>query len=165
MARDRARTSRADGIARARRRGRARARGVVAAVAARALCAIARARADVEDVTDLSGQNLAAGGDVVVRARVVTDRWLARPRVSARCARGSRGEARVEARDDGRWPDDVANDGVFAAKCSTGGTRAGERVRWRWEVESPERAFAPSSGRARYYGTVLGEKDLRTDTS
>lgn len=161
MARDRRdRASRADGTARANPRGRARARGVVVVVAA---CAAIVEAAVVEDATSRSIGFVATGEDAVVRARVVTDRSRARTRVSARCAKGWEGETRVEARDDGRWPDDVANDGVYAAKCSTDGLRAGERVRWRWEVESPERAFAPT-GRARYYGTVL-EKDLRADTS
>ena len=142
MARDRARTSRADGIARARRRGRARARGVVVAVAARALCAIARARADVEDVTDLSGQNLAAGGDVVVRARVVTDRWLreaasigaVREGVAGRGARRGARRRTMAGRRRERWRvrGEVLDGGDASGRTravAMGGGIAGARVR------------------------------------
>ena len=78
------------------------ARGVVVVVAA---CAAIVEAAVVEDATSRSIGFVATGEDAVVRARVVTDRSRARPRVSARCARGSRKARRASRRattDDGR---------------------------------------------------------------
>ena len=108
----------------------------------------------VFDVGD--GARFAPGTAIVVKARIRGGaRRLVRPRLV--CKNGYDDEREYGAMtDDGRWPDETAGDGVYAGRCETWGTRAGDMVRWRVQTDTPYmRAPDPRDGGDEYYGVAL----------
>ena len=141
----------------------------LAVACARGTTASAGTVTAVRAMTSIDGATVGSGDDVVVRATVETSGWSrCAPTATLTCRAGRNAETGERMRDDGAWPDEKANDGVYAGRCRTGGVPAGERVRWRVTTTEPSYYETPRAGDdgkgPRYFGTVL-EKGLRVDTS
>jgi len=164
---------------RARREARAKSNDVVTTVVTTAVacaCVVAgRARGAlgatvtaVRAAGPVDGSSLAPGDDVVVRATIETSGWGRGVEAKLRCRAGWNAETEEAMRDDGVWPDEYANDGVYAGRCRTGGVAPGERVRWRVTTTAPSYYETPWPGEdgkgPKYFGTVL-EKGLWVDTT
>jgi len=146
------------------RRGRGRWRSGVAWAVVWALTfgvLSARAIDDVDEISvfdALDGSQYGPGAQIVVKARIKTRRVMRLQRARLFCKVGFGGERETAMLDDGRWPDESAGDGIYSARCDTGGTRVGDMVRWRVQVDDPYMT-APWPGNdkegAEYYGVAL----------
>ena len=86
---------------------------------ARATTASAGTVTAVRAMTSIDGSRVGSGDDVVVRATVETSGWSRRaPTATLTCRAGRNAETGERMRDDGAWPDEKANDGVYAGTVS-----------------------------------------------
>ena len=96
----------------------------LAVACARGTTASAGTVTAVRAMTTIDGATVGSGDDVVVRATVETSGWSRRaPTATLTCRAGRNAESGERMRDDGAWPDEKANDGVYAGRCRTGGCR------------------------------------------